>query len=1168
LVLSIRRLTIRSGELVLNHRRVPLALSLSDVDGQLRRGGDGALAGKLSFGHGRLAEGNGPALDIAAELDLSLADALLVVREGRLRTPRSDLAVSGSLRLSANLVGECALRGPVDLEELDTHLWRTGLGIRGDGHYEGRLTISGPQLVLRGRLSGTNGVFNRVAVPEYSGELRWDARGVSLRGLSVRTLDGQADINFAYPPGPAPTRLSATYKGVDAEGAVRAIFDLGPIGLASSATGVAELTWPRGRTRALSGRITFDLADRSDARPPVHGRFEWQATNGHQEVRQATLQSANMGLHVTGAIDQRNRMDLALEGDSSDLAWTDDVGVRLRRALGNAESRVLGFSGRGSFKGRCRGTLSAPVFDGTFSGRDFGFMGVRWGRAEWVGSASPDQVRCHSLVLRQDGRELWLDGWLETGDFASQDRVDLTLRTKNWPVEDLAEALQWDIALHGPMTAAATVRGRRSAPSGEVKAAIGRGDFYGIPFEALTAELSLRERTREITSVRARIGVGELLLRGTRSDDGTYDASASVRDVEVHDLLPAQVGGPTWAGRVSGEATFQGTLARPWLQAKLTSPDLGLGGVDLGSATLVADGVGESALSLAASCRSERFNVRLEGRATPLPPFPADLRLTLHDTTLDTLLRLLSPRLPAEAGLVATGTLSFVGPLVRPRDAAIDIDLSDLGVLLPDYTLHNRDPVTLAVRNGRLVVGAAHLTGEGTSLSISGSSDLVGEAPLAVSVRGDADLRALSVWTDRVKGRGTAHLQLSLTGSRREPQIEGRLDITGAGLRLRGFPHGLEDVEGAVLFTERGARLENLRATLGGGTLEAEGDAAFTASRLASFEVRTTGRGIGLRYPEGLRSLVDADLRVAGDADQQWVTGDVSLREALWTRRYDVSSELLSAAPPSPVHGDSAGQSVSYDVRLHAPGTLRVDNNLAALDARAELSLVGTLANPIVLGRADIERGRVYFHGNTYVLRRGTIDFADPRRIDPFFDIEAETAVRGYRVVLSAVGTLERVSPTLTSDPPLSPLQILNLLAGADDSAVTSIAQAQREQTYLAATGAATLAAGRLSEEIGLERGAQRLLGLNRFSIDPHTINPANPALAEGSLSTAARLTIGKRIAPDLSVLYSQDLGGQEERLLSGEFSLSDSISLLLTLNQRAGEGRELGFDVLYRYSR
>jgi translocation and assembly module TamB len=163
--------------------------------------------------------------------------------------------------------------------------------------------------------------------------------------------------------------------------------------------------------------------------------------------------------------------------------------------------------------------------------------------------------------------------------------------------------------------------------------------------------------------------------------------------------------------------------------------------------------------------------------------------------------------------------------------------------------------------------------------------------------------------------------------------------------------------------------------------------------------------------------------------------------------------------------------------------------------------------------------------------------------------------VRSYRVTLRANGTLERVYPTLTSDPPLTALQILNLLAGADETAVTSVAQAQTEQGRLAATGAATLAAGRLSEEVGLERGAERLFGLNRFSVDPSIVKGSNPT---------ARLTVGKRVTSDLSVVYSVDLRGTGERLLSVEYSVSDRFSVLFTQSEVDG----YGFDIRLRRSR
>ena len=65
-------------------------------------------------------------------------------------------------------------------------------------------------------------------------------------------------------------------------------------------------------------------------------------------------------------------------------------------------------------------------------------------------------------------------------------------------------------------------------------------------------------------------------------------------------------------------------------------------------------------------------------------------------------------------------------------------------------------------------------------------------------------------------------------------------------------------------------------------------------------------------------------------------------------------------------------------------------------------------------------------------MTRGSLDFANANRIQPFFDIEAETRVRvpgqTYRVTMRMAGTTERLQPQFTSDPPLQTLDILTLL--------------------------------------------------------------------------------------------------------------------------------------------
>src|SRR5206468_11068763 len=96
---------------------------------------------------------------------------------------------------------------------------------------------------------------------------------------------------------------------------------------------------------------------------------------------------------------------------------------------------------------------------------------------------------------------------------------------------------------------------------------------------------------------------------------------------------------------------------------------------------------------------------------------------------------------------------------------------------------------------------------------------------------------------------------------------------------------------------------------------------------------------------------------------------------------------------PSPV-AETALLPVRYEVHVQAPGTLRLENNLARIVPRADLTLNGTYDHPALDGHAIIERGEILFEGNRYRITRGTIDFVNPTRIQPFVDIEAEGRIR------------------------------------------------------------------------------------------------------------------------------------------------------------------------------
>jgi translocation and assembly module TamB len=253
-------------------------------------------------------------------------------------------------------------------------------------------------------------------------------------------------------------------------------------------------------------------------------------------------------------------------------------------------------------------------------------------------------------------------------------------------------------------------------------------------------------------------------------------------------------------------------------------------------------------------------------------------------------------------------------------------------------------------------------------------------------------------------------------------------------------------------------------------------------------------------------------------------------------------------------------------VQLNAPSTLRIENNQARIQATADLQLRGSYDRPLLFGRAEIDRGEVTFEGRRYVITRGTIDFNNPTRIEPFFDIETETRVRvpgeTYRITLRAAGTFDRLTPVFDADPPLPEVEVLALLfsdvaPGQDVELrqyqnVTPQQQLLRERAQRALTGA-------VSSEVG--RVVEQTFGVDTFQLTPSLIDPN----AQSSrLDPAARVTIGKRLSERLYLTYSRSLSSTtRDQIILLEYDQTDRFSWILSRN----EDRTYALDVRVRHA-
>ena len=147
-----------------------------------------------------------------------------------------------------------------------------------------------------------------------------------------------------------------------------------------------------------------------------------------------------------------------------------------------------------------------------------------------------------------------------------------------------------------------------------------------------------------------------------------------------------------------------------------------------------------------------------------------------------------------------------------------------------------------------------------------------------------------------------------------------------------------------------------------------------------------------LRYPPGVSSTADLDLRFAGSSTSSRLTGDVTVTRIGITPGFDFGASLertvQSAGLPQT---DPLLNSIKLDVHVSTTPDLQMQTSAIRLSGDADLNLRGTAGKPVLLGRVDIIEGQAYINGTKYTLERGDITFTSPVTTTPVLDLQAST---------------------------------------------------------------------------------------------------------------------------------------------------------------------------------
>jgi translocation and assembly module TamB len=441
------------------------------------------------------------------------------------------------------------------------------------------------------------------------------------------------------------------------------------------------------------------------------------------------------------------------------------------------------------------------------------------------------------------------------------------------------------------------------------------------------------------------------------------------------------------------------------------------------------------------------------------------------------------------------------------------------------------------------------IRGTDTDLQLQGSIPTAGNRPIALLLLGTMNLQIAQLFNPDVKSSGQLRFNINSYGVRADPNIEGEIEIVDANFLGGDLPLGLQHGNGVLTLTKDRLNIKSFNANVGGGTLTAQGGVAYRPA--IQFDLGATARNIRMLYPQGVREELAADLRLAGNRDDALLGGRIRIENLSFTPDFDLTNftdQLTGgvAAPPS----QGFSQNLRLNLAISSTNNLNLVSRTLSIDGTANLQVRGTVAQPVILGRVNLNDGDLIFNGNRFTVGGGTVEFVNPSETQPVVNLALNTTIQQYNIHLRFNGPVDQLRTNYASDPSLPAADIINLLAFGQ----TTEANAANPATP-ANQAAMGLVASQVSSQITSR--VAKIAGISQLSI--------NPVLAGGSTQgpAGAVVTIQQRVTGNLFVTFSTNVTTTQDQVIMGQYKLSPRVSVSATRDQNGG----VAFDTIFNKS-
>ncbi len=855
----------------------------------------------------------------------------------------------------------------------------------------------------------------------------------------------------------------------------------------------------------------------SDAVPlnaEIHARYNGKT----QEVAldKSYVRLPQTSLEANGTVSAHSALQVNLE--SNDLRELESVADMF-----TAPGQPLGLQGQAVFNGTVRGSTSAPQIAGELNAKNVQIRGTSVRLLRTGVDASPSQVSLQKGDLElgsQQGKvtfnvQTGLRDWTHTPNspFA------VNLNATQVSVSALTQAAKIETPITGTLNANIVAHGTQLNPIGQGEIEVRNANVSGEPVKSAQVNFQGtgdQVHANMLVQISAGNATGQLTYYPKQEGYDALIQAANIQLAKIETLRARNLG---ISGTLNLTAGGKGTLNNPQGTASLTIPQLSVQKQQINDIKLAGNVTNHEA-NFTLTSQLLSTPLRAQGKIALVGDYNADINL---DTPVIPLQPLLAAYAPAQAAQITGQTeihATVRGPLKNKQLLEAHLNVPTLGVTYKTTATTTTQPAILQIAavtpiradytGGVLSLQPGEIKGTDTDIRFQGRLPLNSNAESTLSVQGGVDLAIAQLFDPTLSSSGRLVFDINAQGYRSQPNVEGQIRIVNASFSTPDAPLGLSNANGVLTLRRDRLDITQFTGNVGGGVVTASGGVTYQPK--IQYAIGLKGNDLRLLYPASVRTDLGLNIAMTGNTDGAVVQGQVNINQIYFTPDFDLASFMnqfggVAAPPPTQSFADN----VKLNVAVRSTSELNAVSPTVSIQGSANLRVMGTANDPVIVGRANLSGGDVIFLGNRYLIQGGTIAFVNTNEIEPVVNLQASTTIKQYNINLRFRGPVDRIHTTYTSDPALSSADIIHLLAFGNTEEAANAAPSQSSTL-----GAESLIASQVSSQV--TNRVQKALGVSQISLDPQL------GATTGNQQQGARLTVRQRVTSKLYVTFSTDV--------------------------------------------